>query len=69
MQDHTYKKIEVTGSSSQSSDKAITNAIGRAAKSVHGMRWFELTELRGNIEGDKVAHWQATIKIGFRLDE
>lgn len=69
MDDHIYKKIEVVGTSSQSSDDAIRNAIAKASKSVEALRWFEVTELRGDISDGKIAHFQATVKIGFRLNE
>jgi dodecin len=69
MSEHVYKHIEVTGTSSKSSDDAVRNAIARAAASVRQLRWFEVTDLRGEIDGDAVAHWQATIKIGFRLED
>ncbi|MGE9290483.1 MAG: dodecin [Puniceicoccales bacterium] len=66
--DHTYKKIEITGSSSVSQQKAIENAVAKAAESVRNMRWFEVVETRGHIDDQKIAHWQVTIKIGFTLD-
>ncbi len=69
MSDHVYKKIEVVGSSTISSDDAIRNAVERAGKSVHHMNWFEVVESRGHIQDGKVAHWQVTVKIGFRLDD
>ena len=69
MANHTYKKIELTGSSPASSDEAIKNAIAKAAKTVQEMRWFEVVETRGQIENGQVAHWQVTIKIGFTLRE
>lgn len=69
MSDHIYKKIELTGTSTRSIEEAIQNAVAKAAKTVHSLRWFEMTELRGDIDGGKVAHWQATVKIGFTLDE
>ena len=69
MPDHVYKITEITGSSPVSSDDAITNAIARAAKTIHNMNWFEIVDSRGHIENGKVAHWQVTIKIGFRLDD
>ena len=69
MSNHVYKHIELTGSSPESIDLAIRNAVERAAKSIHNMRWFEVTETRGHIEEGKVAHWQVTIKVGFTLDE
>ncbi len=69
MPDHIYKKIELTGSSPVSIQAAIENAISKAAKTIHDMRWFEVIETRGHIEGGKVMHWQVTIKIGFSLTE
>ena len=69
MTDHIYKKIEIIGTSTESSDAAVQNALARAAKTVHNMRWFEVVETRGDISKDQVGHWQVTIKVGFTLDE
>lgn len=69
MSDHVYKKIEIVGSSTTSSDDAIRNALARASKSVHNMNWFEVAETRGHIVDGEVGHWQVTLKIGFTLDE
>jgi hypothetical protein len=66
--DHVYKKIELTGSSSQGVDDAIQNAVDKAAETVHNLRWFEVDEIRGHIENGKVGHFQVTVKIGFTLD-
>lgn len=69
MSDHTYKILELTGTSADSIQKAIENAIARAAKTIHDMRWFEVIETRGQIEQGNILHWQVTIKIGFTLKE
>lgn len=69
MTDHIYKKIELTGSSTVSMQEAIENAVNKAAKTLHDLRWFEVVETRGNIENGKIAHWQVTIKVGFSLTE
>ena len=69
MSNHIYKHIELTGTSPVSIDQAIKNAIERAAKTIHNMRWFEVIDTRGHIDGGKVADWQVTIKVGFTLDE
>lgn len=69
MANHIYKKIELVGSSPNSIDEAIQNAIQRASRTVRNMRWFEVAETRGQIEDNQVAHWQVTVKIGFTLDE
>lgn len=69
MSDHIYKHIQLTGSSTKSSDDATRSAVQRAAKTIRGMRWFEVIETRGHIENGEVAHWQVTINVGFTLDE
>ena len=68
MPDHVYKKIEIVGSSPESVEAAVRNALDRASQTVRNMRWFEVVETRGHIEDGKVAHWQVTLKIGFTLD-
>ena len=69
MGDNVFKKIEVTGCSDKSVDDAVQNAIATASKTVRQMRWFEVEEIRGSIDDDKVGEWQVTVKIGFRLEE
>lgn len=68
MDNHVYKKVEVTGTSKTSIEDAIQNAIARTGKTVRGLRWFEVAETRGDIADGRVAHWQVTVKIGFTLD-
>jgi dodecin len=68
MSEHVYKSIELTGSSPKGLEDAIANAIAKASKSVHNLRWFQVVDTRGEIEGGKVAHWQVTMKVGFTLD-
>ncbi|BCG21844.1 dodecin family protein [Pseudomonas sp. No.21] len=66
---HTYKKIEIVGSSRNSIDEAINNALAEAAKSIRNLDWFEVVETRGHIENGKVGHYQVTLKVGFRLSD
>jgi dodecin len=68
MNDHVYKTIEITGSSTKSADEAIRIAIDKASQTVKNMRWFKVTETRGNIENGKIAYWQVTIQLGFTLE-
>jgi dodecin len=69
MPDHVYKKIEIVGSSPRGFEEAVQNALARAKKTVRNMRWFEVTETRGNIDDDGIRDWQVTLKIGFTLEE
>ena len=69
MPDHVYKTVEITGSSTTTMEEAVRTAIARAAKTLHNLRWFQVTEVRGGIAGGDVAHWQVTLKVGFTLDE
>ncbi|WP_431025305.1 dodecin [Halomonas sp. H5] len=66
---HVYKHIELTGSSTEGIEDAIQQALSRAHRTLHDMRWFEVTDTRGHIEHGKVGHWQVTIKVGFTLEE
>lgn len=69
MSAHTYKKIELVGSSTISTDDAIQNAVAKAAKTIKHMDWFEVLETRGHIIDGKIAHYQVTIKVGFRIED
>ena len=68
MSNHIYKKIELVGSSPNGIEDAVNNAVGRASKTIRNMQWFEVAEVRGNLENDKIAHWQVTVNVGFTLD-
>ena len=63
-----HKKIEVVGTSSKSFAEAAQTAVERAAATVRNLEWFEVTELRGRIKGTRIAEFQVTVKIGFKLD-
>ena len=69
MSEHVYKIVELTGSSPKSPDEAVRNAIKRAGATVRNMRWFQVTDTRGHIEDDRIAHWQVTVKVGFTLED
>lgn len=69
MSQHTYKIIELVGSSTSGSDDAIRNAIERASRTIEHMDWFQVVETRGHIVSGKIAHYQVTLKVGFRLEE
>ncbi len=69
MSGHVYKQIELTGTSKTSIEDAIQTAVNKAAKTVHNMRWFVVTEQRGHIDNNTVAYYQVTLKIGFTLED
>lgn len=69
MSEHVYKVVEVVGSSADGVDAAIHHAVDRAAKTTRNLDWFEVTQIRGHIENQSIAHVQVSLKIGFRLDE
>ncbi len=68
MTNHVYKTIEVTGSSSNDLESAIRGAVAKASETVRNLDWFEVTDIRGHVDGGEVAHFQVTLKIGFRLE-
>jgi flavin-binding protein dodecin len=69
MENHVYKMIELAGSSATSIEDAIQNAITRAAKTLHDLRWFQVVETRGHIESGRVVHYQVVIKVGFTIED
>jgi dodecin len=69
MSDHVYKSIEITGSSPDGVTQAIERAVTKASQSLRGLDWFEVTEIRGHIQEGAVAHYQVTLKVGFRLED
>ena len=69
MTDNIYSISEIVGTSTESIDEAIRRAVGRASKTLHNLDWFEVTGIRGHIEDDRLAHFQVTLNVGYRLDE
>ena len=69
MADHVYRVTEIVGTSTDSIDAAIRNGISRAAETLHGLDWFEVTQIRGHLDDGDIAHFQVGLKVGFRLDD
>jgi dodecin len=69
MTNHTYRVTEIVGTSPEGIETAIRNAVARAGDTLRNLDWFEVTQVRGQIEGSEVAHWQVGLKVGFRLEE
>ncbi|MEV0082411.1 dodecin [Saccharopolyspora sp. NPDC003752] len=68
MTDHVYRVTEVVGSSKEGVDDAIRKAVKRASQTLRNVDWFEVTNVRGHVENNELAHYQVTLKIGFRLE-
>jgi hypothetical protein len=69
MEDHTYKVVELVGSSGNRIEEAIENAITRANKTLRALRWFEVLQIRGAIEDGKASRYQVVLKAGFSLED
>ncbi len=68
MTNHTYKLVEIVGSSPKGTDEAIRNAIAEASKTLRHLDWFEVVETRGHLIDGKIGHFQVRLKVGFRLE-
>ncbi|HTK98445.1 MAG TPA: dodecin [Pseudomonadales bacterium] len=68
MSDHTYKTIEITGSSPKSIEAAVESALTRTGETVQNLRWFEVGSIRGHLVEGRIDHWQVTLKIGFAIN-
>lgn len=69
MSEHTYRIVEIVGTSPDGIDAAIRNGVARAGQTLRGVDWFEVQSVRGELEDGAVAHFQVTLKVGFRLEE
>lgn len=69
MTNHVYKLVELVGSSTEGTDAAIRNAIETAGLTVRNIDWFQVVETRGHVREGKIAHFQVTLKVGFRVEE
>ncbi|MDT9696499.1 dodecin [Streptomyces sp. P17] len=69
MSNHTYRVTDIVGTSPEGVDQAIRNGIERASQTLRNLDWFEVTEVRGQLDNGQIAHWQVTMKVGFRLED
>jgi flavin-binding protein dodecin len=69
MSNHTYRVVEIVGTSPDGVDAAIRNGLSRAADTMRALDWFEVQSVRGNLDGGAVGHFQVTLKVGFRLED
>ncbi|MEV5884266.1 dodecin [Streptomyces sp. NPDC052020] len=69
MSNHTYRVTEIVGTSPEGVDQAIRNGVSRASRTLRNLDWFEVTQVRGQIDAGQIAHWQVGLKVGFRLED
>ncbi|TVS86228.1 dodecin [Mycobacterium helveticum] len=69
MNNHTYRVIEIVGSSPEGVDAAIRSGLARAAQTIRNLDWFEVESIRGHLEDEAVGHYQVTMKVGFHLED
>jgi flavin-binding protein dodecin len=69
MTEHVYKTVEITGSSPEGVTQAVDRAIAKASETLRNLDWFEVVAVRGQIAEGRVAHYQVTLKVGFRLED
>ncbi|MGW3990882.1 dodecin [Streptomyces sp. NPDC004830] len=69
MSHHTYRVTEIVGTSHEGVDQAIRNGVERASQTLRNLDWFEVTQVRGQLEEGQIAHWQVGLKVGFRLED
>jgi flavin-binding protein dodecin len=69
MANHVYRITEIVGTSPDGLEAAINAGIERAAQSLQGLNWFEVTEIRGHLVDGQIAHYQVGLKVGFRIDD
>jgi flavin-binding protein dodecin len=70
MNSNVYAISEIVGTSTETIEEAIENAVARARKTLRNLDWFEVTEVRGHLADDgTVAHYQVSLKLGFKMED
>jgi flavin-binding protein dodecin len=69
MSERTYRVTEIVGTSPDGVEAAIRSGVRRAGQTLRHLDWFEVTEVRGQIVDGEVAHFQVSMKVGFRLED
>ena len=69
MNGHVYGLSEIVGSSTQGVDDAIRVAVERASRTLRGLDWFDVSDIRGHLAEGQVEYFQVTLKIGFRMED
>jgi flavin-binding protein dodecin len=69
MSNRTYRVTEIVGTSTESIDAAIKTGLARAAETLRHLDWFEVTQIRGHLNGSAIDHIQVGLKVGFRLED
>jgi flavin-binding protein dodecin len=69
LSDATYRIIEITGTSTEGVQQAIDSGVARANATLRNLDWIEVVNVRGHLEEGRVAHYQVTMKVGFRMDD
>ncbi len=69
MSNHTYRVIEIVGTSPDGVDAAISSGLARASQTMRGLDWFEVESIRGHLVDGAVGHVQVTMRVGFRLED
>jgi dodecin len=69
LSDATYRIIEITGTSTEGVQQAIDSGVARANATLRNLDWIEVMNIRGHLEEGRIAHYQVTMKVGFRMEE
>lgn len=68
MAEHTYRVVEIVGTSPDGVSEAIQSGVQRASETLRHLDWFEVQGIRGQLNDGGVAYYQVTMKIGFRVE-
>ncbi len=68
MPDTVYKIIELVGTSTESWEKAASNAVAKAAESLRDLRIAEISELDMQLNDGKVEAYRAKVKVSFKFE-
>ena len=64
-----FKKVTLIGSSSESFDDAVDDAINRAEKTLENVHWVEVDEMGVEVASADGREYQAEVEVAFKLED
>jgi flavin-binding protein dodecin len=69
MSESVYKIVELVGSSENSWEEAVNNAVTAASQSLRDLRICEVIKLDTKIEDNRIVAYRARVQLSFKYEK
>ena len=64
-----FKKITLIGTSPESFDEAVDDAVDRAEQTLENVKWIEVEEMGVEVASVEGREYQAEVEVAFELED